>query len=297
VNNSPYESIGGWSPDGKKLLYIVNDGNTEKDGLYTVDAAGTNQNLLTNTIYCCYYNATWSSNGKQVAFMHHNTGGLMYTINADSSGEQEIYPDNPRSPDWLYFNNYYWSPDGKTFLFTPIKDAGGEDERREIYAMNFDGSDIRPLVIGASDRPAWSPDGTQIAFQNRREGNWDIYVMNPDGANQRRLSDSPVYDQNPLWSPDGRYIAFESGRVGAKEIYVMDADGTNERRLTENYVTDNLLTWSPDGTQLLFSTVSPEERADWEPAVFDVYAVNVDGSNMRRLFQSHGGPVSWQPLP
>ena len=80
----------------------------------------------------------------------------------------------------------------------------------------------RPPSLGTS-RLSWSPDGRYIAFESKRDGNWEIYVMDSDGSNPRRLTDHPAEDKYPSWSPDGRYIAFQSNRDHDNwEIYVMD---------------------------------------------------------------------------
>ena len=74
----------------------------------------------------------------------------------------------------------------------------------------------------------WAPDGRRIAFASRRRGSLDIYVMNADGTDTRRLTATGDDDDNPTWSPDGRRLAFN--RAG--DIYAMNADGTNVRRVT-----------------------------------------------------------------
>jgi len=72
---------------------------------------------------------------------------------------------------------------------------------------------------------AQAPQQAQIAFDSDRDGNWEIYVMDADGKNQRRLTNNPADDWGAAWSPDGQRIAFASRRDGNIEIYVMDADG------------------------------------------------------------------------
>ena len=69
--------------------------------------------------------------------------------------------------------------------------------------------------------PAWSPVADDIAFQSDRGGNWDIYVMNADGSNQRPITNHPTSDRWPDWSPDGKKITFTSRRVGVNtKIFV-----------------------------------------------------------------------------
>ncbi|HDR3891062.1 TPA: PD40 domain-containing protein, partial [Bacillus cereus] len=67
---------------------------------------------------------------------------------------------------------------------------------------------------------------SKIAFVSNRDANPEIYVMNPDGSNQTRLTNNPAGDFEPSWSPDGQKITFTSNRDGNPEIYVMNADGS-----------------------------------------------------------------------
>jgi Tol biopolymer transport system component len=93
--------------------------------------------------------------------------------------------------------------------------------------MNWDGSGLTNLTNNPAIEisPAWSPDGTHIAFaRSITETNNEIFVMDADGSNVVRLTDSPSLDEYPSWSPDGSQIAFMSHRDANWEIYVMNAD-------------------------------------------------------------------------
>ena len=141
-----------------------------------------------------------------------------------------------------------WSPDGR------IAFVSGRDRNYEIYTMNPDGSDQTRLtsnVTGQPDEyPAWSPDGTKIAWASSPAGDFDIWVMNADGTNKTRLTHSAGLDAGPTWSPDGSRIAFTSQRTGEEEIWVMNADGSNQTRLTyESGFPDFSPAWSPASVQ------------------------------------------------
>ncbi len=128
-----------------------------------------------------------------------------------------------------------------------------------------------------------------IAFSSDRDGNWEIYVMNADGTNQRRLTNNTADDVNPSWSPDRTKIAFHSHRPGDGEIYVMNADGTNQKRLTNNPEDDDEPTWSPDGTKIAFHSHRSGKS--------EIYVMNADGTNQKRLTNNTAGDdrPTWSP--
>jgi TolB protein len=125
--------------------------------------------------------------------------------------------------------------------------------------MDADGSNMRQLTEGEDDLvPILSPDGTQVAFMSaRRDGNHEIYVVNTDGSNLKRLTTNKGEDLTPSWSPDGTKILFMSDMLGPGDpgklyISVMNADGSNPHPLTKSKGMGP--SWSPDGSQIAFVT-------------------------------------------
>ena len=111
-----------------------------------------------------------------------------------------------------------------------LHDASGDGDY-EIYVMNADGTGQTNLTRESQTEdhgPAWSPDGTKIAFSS--EG--DIYVMNADGSAQTRLTRDAQYDVSPDWSPDGSKLALTGGSTATGFIDVINADGSGRTRLT-----------------------------------------------------------------
>ncbi len=139
------------------------------------------------------------------------------------------------------------------------------------------------------DGPAREQMG-RIAFASDRDGNFEIYVMDPDGGGQTRLTDNPSDDVNPVWSPDGQRLAFVSYRDGNAEIYIMNDDGGNQTRLTTNAANDSDPAWSPDGTKIAFTS----SRDNTE----EIYLMNADGTNQVNLTNNRAGDdfqPAWSP--
>ena len=132
------------------------------------------------------------------------------------------------------------------------------------------------------------PQG-KIVFQSDRDGDRDIYVMNPDGSDLIQLTHNETNDYFPVWSPDGSQIAFYSIRDGNRQIYVMNADGSNQVRLTtRSDIQDGVPSWSPDGSQIAFLS---GPNVEW--ARSELYLMNADGSNQRPLAQA-GQRLAWE---
>lgn len=136
-----------------------------------------------------------------------------------------------------------WSPDARTVAYTSYR-RGYPDI---FLALIYQGVQEEPTTKGTQNYlPVFSPDGTRIAFVSSRGGSdSEIYVMNRDGSNVRRITNNPGIDVTPTWSPTGAQIAFTSDRAGTPQIYIVGADGLNLRRLTSGESYADRPTWSP----------------------------------------------------
>ena len=91
------------------------------------------------------------------------------------------------------------------------------------------------LLLGVlSSVWAKAPVTAKIAFASNRDGNSEIYIMNPDGSQQVNLTQHPAADFDPAWSPTGEQILFNSNRDGQWDLYLMDADGKNVQKVFAN---------------------------------------------------------------
>ena len=167
----------------------------------------------------------------------------------------------------------------------------------EIYIINADGTGLTNLTNNTvlDVEPAWSPDGSMIAFQSEPDGanNREIMVMNADGSGLQRLTNDPGADLHPAWSPNGLFIAFSRRPVAAsyRDIWVMNADGTGAANLTNSdFIDYNFPKWSPNGTKILF--VENDQR---------ILVMNRDGTGQTDLtgFGGQGsgefGNFAWSP--
>jgi Tol biopolymer transport system component len=181
---------------------------------------------------------------------------------------------------------------------TEIAFVSTRDGDYAVYEMNADGEAERRLTEADNDptkprglffqvEPAWSPDGTRIAFASQRGGTFDIYVMNADGRGTRQLTSTKDDDNHPTWSPDGHRVAF--ARSG--DIYVMDADGSNPRRISDETVEETEPAWSPSGDWIAYVRRTPGT------SVREVWLLRPNGTG-RRALTSQGATAytpAWSP--
>jgi TolB protein len=146
-------------------------------------------------------------------------------------------------------------------------------------------------TVPSSSSAAGSGDGT-IAFMSGRSGGNEVWVMQPDGSGQTRLTRTadPAWDGDPAFSPDGRHLAYTCGNF---DVCVMNSDGSDRVSVTthpwsKHAVVDEAPTWSPDGTRLAFDR--------FERGQDHLYMVNVDGTGLHQLTDgAYDENAAWSP--
>ena len=188
-----------------------------------------------------------------------------------------------------------WSPDGTKVVFESNRDLIDDKSQFDIFIADAEGRNIGKNQLNLTNHIApdewarFSPDGMQIVFQSKRDGNSEIYVMDIDGQNVKRLTNHEKTDRRAGWSTGG--IAFETQRDGNWEIYRMDPDGNNKVNLTNHEKSDNGAIWSPKGSKILFESKRDGKR--------EVYVMDANGGELRNLSNNPEGNDThprWNPV-
>ena len=195
-----------WSPDGSRLACDGGGNQAGSNGVYTIRSSdGSDVRRVTSGADddCP---GSYSPDGKQIVFLRtfFDTGAQwLFTVKTDGTGLRQITPDSMRQV--LNSDCGSWSPQGNQILFAATPAGGG---RRAIFVVHSDGSGLRQIPIpdcgGATVGcfgPAWSPDGTKIAFTrfDHQTGQEDVYTVDPDGGNLRQVTHDGDVDGEPSW--------------------------------------------------------------------------------------------------
>lgn len=220
--------------------------------------------------------------------------GDLYTMTPDGSSQQRI------TSTLLVERFPSIAPDGARILFQGAEyDLVDVRTHFGIYVMNADGSGLIALINDRSDNvePAWSPDGSVIAFTKStphpdESSDTDIYLIDPDGTGLVNITRTPGFWENsPAWSPDGARIMFQAYAGSVSGLYVMNADGTQPTLLTSDPISIGRGSWSPDGSRVVFESFVPQMES------YDLAVIDADGTNRVRLTDLPGSEhsPSWSP--
>lgn len=247
-----------------------------------------------------YFSPRWSKDGNWISF-HSNVAGNREIYRFDyvqsrverltTTAHQERVP--------------VISPDGKSILFFRTEK---DKKYSALFMMNLDNRKEMPLtdLQGKNLDPDWSPDMDRLTYVSTSDGNWEIYVMDQNGANNTRLTHNDVLDYSPHWSPNGEQIAFISGESGQEDIWLMNSDGTKKRNLTPDNREEISLSWSPDSNQIVFSSrksktefsnVTEKERSKKSNNSSEIFILDLKSGQIRQITHNTHLDVypSWSP--
>jgi len=323
-----------WSPDGQRLAVAAAHGFGGPSGrILVVGADGQGLTEIARQVDSPVHSLAWSPQGDLIAFIAGTDGfsgeARLFVVKPDGSGLRSLVQGVE--------NGLAWSPDGRRLAVSLVDPSlspfsGGASN---IYTVDVrDGSTTRLTDAAASEYgPAWSPDGSAIAFFSGRDGQSGIFAVDPDGAltplvrtldrpapraflgpDGRVVVPAEVFVQPGDWqgrfplaggtpSPDGRRLAdlVPAGEMDSEgcagdgdDIYVWNVDGSRVTNLTNTPdINETGLVWSPDGLLLALTSGAPP-RCHFVPGRLEV--IRADGSG-RRLLADFGSSRGRVELP
>jgi Tol biopolymer transport system component/tRNA A-37 threonylcarbamoyl transferase component Bud32 len=269
------------APDGRSLAFIRSPTYTVSD-LYVLalsadlQPAGEPRRLTFDNRRV--HSPAWLPDGAQIVFSSDRNGRpCLWRITPDGRAKPDRVNSVGDGADALALAR---RGTGGAFRMVYVDSSGAGRDVQRLPLRDASSGGGQPIKIIASTRddtsPAYSPDGTKIAFSSNSSGSYEIWVCASDGTNAVQLTSfaGPVTD-HPSWSPDGKSIAFHSRPDGQAEIYVIGSDGGRPRRLTQEPAEDVLPSWSHDGLWIYFGSKRTGRHEIWKVSPAGGAAVQV----------------------
>jgi len=262
------------SPGGDKIAFISDKSGyfdvyimSAIDGKILSDVIRGQKNSDFEEMHVLAPGMSWSPDGENIA------------LSAKSGEEDALYIVNVKSKSIRQFKfgldgvfGAEWSPNGDEIAF-----IGNKDGFSDIYSYHISTKKLRKITddIFSDKQPSWSPDGKKIAFVSDRRNytrkemitddfrihefdysQWDVYVVNEDGTDMERITDTEYDEDYPVWSPDGKVVAYTAVKNGISNIFLIDLQTRESRPITNTLTGCEQLSWSRDGSKLVFVSFS-----------------------------------------
>jgi TolB protein len=272
------------------VVYIAGSGPRDRrvKRLALMDQDGENNRFLTDGTWIAKTPRFHPSQNK-VAFMSFaNQRPRVYMFDLDTQRQSMLgdFPGMTLSPRF--------APDGNSVIMAQSTPGGNAD----IFSVDLATRRSKQLTnSGSIDvSPCFSPDGAQVCFNSDRGGDQQLYVMNADGSNQRRISFGKGRYATPVWSPRGDLIAFTKFSSSAFSIGVMRPDGSGERILSESYYVEGP-TFAPNGRVIMFWRETPARDNRGTGFSARLVSIDITGFNERQIpTPTDASEPAWGPL-
>ena len=290
---------------------VHRDGRSENSLIVATSDGRFERTLLTREYPDRVISPLWSADNQSIicAFGSSEAGGRtvgIISVNVADGTVRELSPDR-----FFSIGKMAWLPHQRGLIMAARKDVQDNKElwrasypdmkitqiteglspyldlsiaANEDKAVASQATRISDLWVGSSAEPrnlrkitqamdefCWTPNG-RLVYQSTASGNVDLWITQPDGAEQKQLTNDPAIDGNPAVTPDNRYIIFTSNRTGLLQLWRMNIDGSNQVQLTDGAAKD-YSSVSPDGKWVVCNTT--DDRHLWK--------VSIEGGQAVRL--------------
>jgi Tol biopolymer transport system component len=289
-------------PVRKQAVYYQPDFESDVRRNYLLDLETSERTLLSQVSFCTPDLETFGQGADLISLMNDQN---MVIFESCQTGDHDLYAydlDSGEITNITHTPSEDFSPSG-SLVDDQIVFLSNRSGRIQLYSMRLNGEEIRQLTDfegGEFDSSAWSPDGTKIAFQHTSEKDMfsDIYVLNTDGSDQAKLTNSTIEGywtrggQDAFrWSPSGTKILFTGLVDEIIQVFCVDLITMEVTQLTDGTMDSRAAAWSPDGTDIVFV------YGDW--GKFDLYYLDLEGEiglqMIRTLEFEYVSDIYWFP--
>lgn len=267
-----------FSPDGKNLAFIRYF-NSFKREIFVVSADGGEPRQITDD-NVRIYGLTWNFDNENLFFTSfRDTNQLnLWQISTNNASEPKIISTSGKNLNYPAI-----SPDGKTIAFV---EETSDINIHEISSENKS----RPIVRSSRDdhSPQFSPDGKLIVFASDRTGNYEIWIAESSGENQRQLTDMKSSAGSPRFSPDGKFIIYDVQSAGNSAIYKVSTNGETPVHVTNDDFSNFLPAWSDDGKSIFFISNRTGNNQIWKISSEGGEAVQITKQGAFEMFAANG---------